>query len=168
MSTGNGHEVGDPIASEDNSAAQEKSVKPLWYWSFDDLEGQQHLLSEWQGPYLVINFWATWCPPCLKEIPSFVSLQNKFSNEQVQFIGVAYDHLEAVQDFVAKTEINYPVVLGGDDVAVFMRELGNKIGALPFTAVVDSRGQVVASHQGEWHLDDAEKTLNNLLVETPP
>ena len=168
MSTDNGDEAVKLTAVGGGSPEQEKSEKPLWYWGFEDLDGEQHLLSEWQGPYLVINFWATWCPPCLKEIPSFVSLQKQFSNEQVQFIGVAYDHAEAVRDFVAKTEINYPILLGGDDVAVFMRELGNKIGALPFTAVVDSGGQVVATHQGEWHLADASQTLNNLVQATSP
>ena len=140
------------------------SDKPLWYWSFEDLDGQARLLNEWQGPYLVINFWATWCPPCLKEIPSFIALQNKFRNDNVQFIGVAYDHTEAVKEFVAKTEINYPILLGGDDVAVFMRDFGNKIGALPFTAVVDGSGKVVTTHQGEWHQADAEEALRGLLA----
>ena len=53
-------------------------------------------------------------------------------------------------EFVAEKDINYPILLGGDSVAMFMRELGNKIGALPFTAVVDDQGQIIATHQGEW------------------
>ena len=142
--------------------------KPLWYWEFTDLAGKQRLLSEWQGPFLVVNFWATWCPPCLKEIPAFVELQNRFGEDQVQFLGIAYDYLDEVQKFLEKTPVNYPVLLGGDDVAIFMRELGNKIGGLPFTAVIDQDGKVVASHQGEWHQEDAAGALQALLNQRAP
>lgn len=168
MSISDGKDVDDTGTDVDSSSLAQPTAKPLWYWEFDNLDGEPQLLSKWQGPLLVINFWATWCPPCLKEIPSFVSLQDKFGASQVQFIGIAYDHAEAVVDFEAKTNINYPILLGGDDVAVFMRELGNKIGALPFTAVVDGQGQVVATHQGEWHEKDVLQTLNVLLSKKTP
>ncbi|MGR8948262.1 MAG: TlpA family protein disulfide reductase [Gammaproteobacteria bacterium] len=151
-------------SSDIAGVATNQQAKPLWFWAFEDLEGKERLLSEWQGPFLVVNFWATWCPPCLKEIPSFMELQNEFGADKVQFLGIAYDHLEAVKDFVAERGMNYPVLLGGDDVAVFMRELGNKIGALPFTAVINSSGQVVNTHQGEWHREDATAALQALLA----
>lgn len=157
--------IGD-VAASSGSSNLPQSNKPLWVWSFNDLDGVTRQLNEWQGPLLVINFWATWCPPCLKEIPSFTKLQTRFGSDRVQFLGVAYDHLEAVQEFVAKQPINYPVLMGGDDVAVFMRELGNKIGALPFTAVVDSTGKVLATQQGEWHENEAAETLT-LLLDSP-
>ena len=75
---------------------------------------------------------------------------------------------EAVHEFVAEKDINYPILLGGDSVAMFMRELGNKIGALPFTAVVDDQGQIIATHQGEWLEKDALETLNQLLINAVP
>ncbi|MEM7469658.1 MAG: TlpA disulfide reductase family protein, partial [Pseudomonadota bacterium] len=125
--------------------------------------GNKRLLSEWKGPYLVINFWATWCPPCLKEIPSFNRLQQAFGEERIQFIGIAYDHLDSVEKFVADTKVEYPVLIGGDDAAIFMRELGNKIGGLPFTAVINGAGEIVTTHQGEWHEKDAEHALQQLL-----
>ena len=152
-----------PGSAQTESPAGKSEGKPLWFWAFEDLQGKERLLSEWQGPYLVVNFWATWCPPCLKEIPSFMALQEEFGADKVQFLGIAYDHLDSVQKFVADTGLNYPVLLGGDDVAVFMRELGNKIGALPFTAVINASGQIVTTHQGEWHREDAAAALQALL-----
>ena len=157
----------DKPVSTSVAQPQLKQSKPLWYWEFTDLAGEQRLLSEWQGPFLVLNFWATWCPPCLKEIPSFVELQNQFGADKVQFLGIAYDYLDEVQKFLEKTPVNYPVLLGGDDVAIFMRELGNKIGGLPYTAVIDKDGKLVASHQGEWHQEDAASTLQALLNQSP-
>ena len=139
-------------------------TKPLWYWEFADLQGNNRMLSEWQGPLLVVNFWATWCPPCLKEIPAFVALQSQFGAEKVQFLGIAYDYPEEVGKFLEQTPVNYPVLLGGDDVAIFMRELGNKVGGLPFTAVINADGQVLAQHQGEWHQADAALAIEKLLT----
>ena len=156
----------DQIEKEATLTSQQQvpqQTKPLWYWELTDLAGKSRLLSEWQGPLLVVNFWATWCPPCLKEIPSFVELQERFGTDQVQFLGIAYDYLDEVNKFLEKTPVNYPVLLGGDDVAIFMRELGNNIGGLPYTAVIDGNGKVVASHQGEWHQADAAGALEALL-----
>ena len=148
----------DPAPGVATASAQVQS-KPLTHWAFEDLNGESQHLSNWSGKFLVINFWATWCPPCLKEIPSFVRLQQAYQNQGIQFIGIALDRVDAVTTYAEKAGINYPVLIGGDNVAEFMRDLGNKIGALPFTAVIDRSGNIVKSHQGEWHEAPAEEFL---------
>ena len=133
-------------------------------WSFADVAGMPQPLAQWRGQLLVLNFWATWCPPCLKEIPAFVELQQRLGGRGLQFVGIALDEVEAVQPFLKDHAINYPVLLGDQDVARFMTVLGNQIGALPFTVVVGRDGRVLAMHQGEWSAADAAKTLESHLA----
>lgn len=133
-------------------------------WSFADVAGKSQSLAQWKGQLLVINFWATWCPPCLKEIPAFVDLQQRLGPRGLQFVGIALDEVGAVQPFLKDHGINYPVLLGDQDVARFMTALGNQIGALPFTVVVSRDGKVLTTHQGEWQAADAAKALEGYLA----
>jgi thiol-disulfide isomerase/thioredoxin len=131
-----------------------------------DLQGREHTLAEWAGKVLVVNFWATWCPPCVKEIPAFVELQTQLGPRGLQFVGVALDEPVAAGEFAAKRAVNYPVLVGDDDVTTLMHALGNEIGALPYTVVFDREGKIVHTHQGEWSLPAAMAVLEPLLA--PP
>lgn len=135
----------------------------LAYWSFEDMDGQERHMSEWAGKLLVVNFWATWCPPCRKEIPGFITLQNNYDNDTVQFIGIALDRADAVREYAAEQGINYPLLIGEDAVAEYMRALGNTIGALPFSAVIGPDGRVIETHQGEWSQDDVDRVIRASL-----
>jgi len=135
----------------------------LSYWSFSDLEGRERHMSEWAGQLVVVNFWATWCPPCRKEIPAFIDLQQRFSDREVRFVGIALDRVEAVTEYAAKQGMNYPVLVGEENVSNYMRALGNTIGALPYSALIGRDGRVIATHQGEWHEPDVEAALNAAL-----
>ena len=137
-------------ASEDQS---------LSYWSFDDLDGHERHMSEWTGELIVVNFWATWCAPCRREIPGFIALQDRYADQRVQFIGIAFDHAEAVRAYADEQGINYPVLIGEESVARYMRALGNTIGALPFSAVISRDGRVVQTHQGEWSQEAVEEII---------
>lgn len=144
-------------------AADAATPTALFDWSFADVAGKPQPLAQWKGQLLVINFWATWCPPCLKEIPAFVDLQQRLGPRGLQFVGIALDEVAAVQPFLTDHGINYPVLLGDQDVARFMTTLGNHIGALPFTVVVGRDGKVLSTHQGEWQVADAAKALDGFL-----
>jgi peroxiredoxin len=113
-----------------------------------DLSGKQHSIKEWQGKVLVINFWATWCPPCLKEMPEFVSMQNEHSSKGLQFIGIALDEPEPIKEFVDSHKITYPILLGEDQGMKIAHDLGNIVNTVPFTVVADKNGSVVKSHMG--------------------
>ena len=133
-----------------------------------DLEGREHSLSEWAGKILVVNFWATWCPPCVVEIPAFIKLQAEFGARGLQFVGIALDDPVAAGKFATERAINYPILAGDEEVARLMEGLGNTIGALPYTVVFDRQGQIVHTHQGEWTRADARRQLEPLLDPLPP
>ncbi len=137
----------------------EQQPMPLPLFSFPDLNGTPHSSNEWQGKIMVLNFWATWCPSCLKEIPEFMALQSQYG-EKVQFIGIALDDIEAVKTFQQKTVVNYPILISGDWAGFQLaKQLGNSVSAIPYTIVVSSVGQVVYRHAGELSVSELQKII---------
>lgn len=132
-------------------------------FNFPDLEGNEHKLSEWDGKVIVLNFWATWCPPCRKEIPEFVALQKEYGDKGLQFIGVAIEEKEPVEEFIDFVEINYPILIGGDNAIQLAQQMGNSIGAVPFSVVINRQGQIVHRQPGEFSRDDIKKIIEPLF-----
>ena len=148
------HQRTQPTDAQGDSGAFPGEAYPL-----PDLAGESHVLSEWAGKVLVVNFWATWCPPCLTEIPGFVALQQALGPQGLQFIGVALDDVEAVREFAQARQVSYPLLVGEEPVMALMREFGNTHGGLPFTVVLGRNGKVLHLKQGEWDQAAAMTTL---------
>ena len=127
---------------------QLESSVPAIGFSLPDLTGKQRNINEWQGKIRIINFWATWCPPCLKEIPEFIKLQNSH-NKHLQFIGIAIDDQQAVEEYLKTIKINYPMLVSGDEGIALSRQLGNVVNAVPFTLIVNQQGQIIHRQPGE-------------------
>jgi thiol-disulfide isomerase/thioredoxin len=121
-----------------------------------DVQGVRHGIAEWDGKLLVMNFWATWCPPCLHEMPMFIALQERYAERGVQFLGIAIDDADKVRAFAAEIELNYPTLQGQLDAIEVMSAYGNETGGLPFTVIIDPSGTIVARHPGV--LDEATAT----------
>ena len=148
--------------SESPVAQDELALKPVDVVQVGDalpdfvlstLEGEQKTIKAWQGKTLLINFWATWCPPCVREIPLLVEGQKDWLGDQVQVIGIALDKPEKVQAFAEDFQINYPLLVGGMDAIELTRTLGNQYTTLPYTVFVDKNGIVRGVHAGELKKD---------------
>lgn len=146
-------------------AAMETQVLGLHRPEFTlpDLDGRQRSITEWDGKVVALNFWATWCPPCLKEVPEFVSLQEKYRAQGLQFIGIALQKPEEVREFVAEHEVNYPILAGELEVIKLAEAYGNNTGALPYTVIIDRSGQIAHVKPGILPTEEAESIISGLL-----
>ncbi len=115
------------------------AADPLFAKSFPDLSGNDVQLDQWLGKPLVVNFWATWCPPCVKEMPDLDQLHAKYSD--IGFLGLAVDTAPNVEAFSKKVQVAYPLLLVGHAGIAMMRDMGNKAGGLPFTLVYNGKGE---------------------------
>lgn len=137
------------------------SVRPDF--SLGDVQGRIRNINEWDGKVVAINFWATWCPPCIKEIPEFVELQHRFGAQGLQFIGIALQRPEEVTEFMEKTGMNYPVLAGEMEVIRIAESYGNDIGALPYTVILNREGRIEFVKRGPLAGADAEAVISKLL-----
>ena len=128
-----------------------------------DLSGQPSSIGAWRGQVVVVNFWATWCAPCRDEIPVFIKLQERHGARGLQFIGIAIDQHDKVRAFAREFGINYPILLGGMEVMELSRRAGNRLGALPFTVMIDRSGRLVGAHLGIVKEAKLEALLRPLL-----
>jgi thiol-disulfide isomerase/thioredoxin len=113
-----------------------------------DVKGAPRSLEQWRGSVLVVNYWATWCAPCREEVPVFVRLQERYGSRGLQFVGIAIDQPDKVADFAREFRINYPLLLGGVEAIELLRHVGNRQGVLPYTLVIDRKGNLVSRESG--------------------
>jgi thiol-disulfide isomerase/thioredoxin len=143
--------------------APEISQDQLYAVKFPDVHGKIQELSHWRGKVLVLNFWATWCPPCREEIPDFVQVDAAFRDKGVAIVGIALDERSQVADFAKTFGIRYPLLLGGMDGYDLAAKLGNTSKGIPFTAIIDRQGKVAYIGVGAVRKKELEKALLPLL-----
>lgn len=132
-------------------------------FSLKDLEDKSRDIKEWDDKVVMINFWATWCPPCRKEIPAFIELQAAYKDKGLAIIGVAIDTKSNVVDFVDPMGINYPVLIGNEEGISLAKAYGNRYGVLPYTVFVDRSGKIIETHRNELTFQEAEAIIKPLL-----
>jgi peroxiredoxin len=120
--------------------------QPAPAWELKDTTGKTVKLSDFKGKVVVLDFWATWCPPCRQEIPGFIDLQKKFADKGLVIVGISLDEKgpSVVTPFITKLGMNYPVVMGTQEVS----EKYGDIQAIPTTFVIDRQGNIVAADEG--------------------
>ena len=139
--------------------------------SLNDLNGKSHALADWRGKVVLVNFWATWCPPCREEVPLLVKMQAKYAAQGLQIVGIATDEQseQDVRSFVKKMVVNYPILMSDNQSAEIVNAFGGNFIGLPETIVLNRDGSVFKTHTGELEPKEAEDlVLTALKLPIPP
>jgi thiol-disulfide isomerase/thioredoxin len=128
-----------------------------------DLNGQESVIGAWRGDILIVNFWAPWCAPCRREVPTLIKYHQQYAEHGVRVLGIAFDNAPQVNRFAADYQINYPLFLAGNRTAMYNAAFGNHSGSLPFTAILDRNQRIVFQHNGELSAEQLEQQLKSLL-----
>lgn len=138
------------------------AVENLYAQSLDDLQGQPQPLSRWRGKPLLVNFWATWCAPCVQEMPELSELAHKDGGKTFNVIGIGIDSPSNMREFAAKLKIAYPLYVAGMGGTELSRGFGNKAGGLPYTVLIGADGQVRKTYLGKLKFDELRADLAEL------
>lgn len=132
-------------------------------FTLPDLENKPRNIGEWGGKVVLINFWATWCPPCRREMPGFIELKEQYGPQGFEIVGIAIDTPDLVQDFADAIGVNYPILHGQMDATKISTEYGNHMGALPYSILIDRAGKIHSLRAGELAKPLLEEQLKTLL-----
>jgi thiol-disulfide isomerase/thioredoxin len=134
-------------------------------FTLPDMEGVDREFSEWNGKYRLLNFWATWCAPCRREIPLLKAFQEQHGENGFQILGIAVDYPEQVASYAEEAQFNYPILVGQQDAMAVAESSGIEFIGMPFTMFVAKDGEYVGAYIGELHqshLDDVVNILTQL------
>jgi thiol-disulfide isomerase/thioredoxin len=154
----------DAALAEAEKASEQKIATVLPHFTLVDRDGKKRSLQEWSGRPLMVNFWATWCPPCRKEIPLLNQIRTKYSAQRLEVVGVAVDFVDDVLAYAKENPINYPLLIGEEDGMEAMKAFGMAGAGFPFTFFADSKQRVVGMRLGELHQDEADFILERLFA----
>ena len=149
-----------PTTSSDIDSA--KVVAQLLTTPLITLTGKSQTLENWKGKVIVVNFWATWCPPCREEMPELSRLQDQLGPNGVQFVGIAIDEASNVAQFTKTTPVSYVLLIGTPESPGLMAQLGNRAQGLPFTVIIDRQGKLSWARLGRLDMGELNKQLATL------
>ncbi|HSC06295.1 MAG TPA: TlpA disulfide reductase family protein [Steroidobacteraceae bacterium] len=153
-----------PAASQppaESTAPTIPTMRPVF--SLEDRDGKMRSITEWDGKSLVINFWATWCKPCRREIPFLRKLNAARAAQNIEVLGIAIDFRENVLDYIKKVEIDYALLIGEQDGLDAAAAFGLGGMGIPFTVFTDNKGRIVTAYLGELHQAQADLILDAVV-----
>jgi thiol-disulfide isomerase/thioredoxin len=154
-----GAPAADPEAATESEGGDDALPETLPEFTLANLEGQPQSIRSWTGKSMIINFWATWCAPCRREIPLLKKIQAEHGAEGFQIVGVAVDFRDDVLKYAKEIGIDYPLLIGEEDGLDAVTKFGRGSLGFPFTVFTDNQQRLVLFHLGEIHPEQAEVML---------
>lgn len=143
--------------------ANPASTADLFATSLPDENGKPQALSQWKGKIIVLNFWATWCPPCREEMPELSELNTEYQDKNVIVIGIALDEINLIKAFDEENNISYPLLAAEETGSKLAFDLGNDKSALPYTVIIKPDGTIANTYFGRISKALLEETLIKLI-----
>ena len=140
-----------------------EATATLFAATFHDADGQLQPLAQWRGQLLVVNFWATWCPPCVEEMPDLQQARNGYKARGVEVIGIGIDSASKIAAFRDRHRITFPLLVAGAGGSELSRALGNGSGALPYTVLIGQNGRILERHLGQVKPEQLRRWLDTAL-----
>jgi thiol-disulfide isomerase/thioredoxin len=151
-----------PAATPAPAPGTDPALADFWQREYDTPAGTRLATRSLQGRPLVLNFWATWCGPCVKEMPELDRFAQAMAPQGWQVLGLAIDKPEAVRSFLQTTPVGFPIAIAGLEGLGLVQALGNSNGGLPFTVVLDAQGQILQRKMGATHFEELQELARQI------
>jgi thiol-disulfide isomerase/thioredoxin len=132
-------------------------------FSLPDTEGKLRSINDWKGKTIILNFWATWCPPCREEIPLLVEVHEKFKSHGLVVVSVAIDKKDDIVNFIDSYFINYPVLVNDQENTQLMAQYGNRVATLPYSVIIAPDGRIIGNKKGAYKRPELYSILEKMF-----
>ena len=143
--------------------ASDPSIKAFFANSWQTPDGKSANSENWRQKVLIVNFWASWCPPCVEEMPTLDKIAQEYAPKNVLIVGIGIDSLSNIREFLLKNPVSYPIVVGGLEGSNLAKQMGNAQGALPYTVIINSKGKAIFTKLGKISEEELRKAINSAL-----
>jgi peroxiredoxin len=151
------------LAPADENTPAASGVPALFAATFLDQDGKAQALSQWRGKVVVVNFWATWCPPCKEEMPELSVFQQKYGERNVVVLGLSTDDVTKIREFAQQAPVHYPLLAGDFEAMALAESLGNNKGVLPYSVVINPDESIAHTYFGRLDMKKLEQDVKALI-----
>ena len=143
--------------------ASDPSIKAFFANSWQTPDGKSVNSENWRQKVLIVNFWASWCPPCVEEMPALDKIAQEYASKNVLIVGIGIDSPSNIRQFLEMTPVSYPIVIGGLEGSNLSKQMGNTQGALPYTVIINQKGKAIYTKLGKISEEELRKAINGAI-----